>query len=294
MPELPEVEVARRNLDKWLRGQKLTMVELSPRIFVALGQGNAPTFAKNLVAHTVRTVERRGKWLKLQCDRELVLFSHLGMTGKWVLRKHDDPPQPYERARLDSARRSVRYLDPRLFGTLVGTGGDDAPSAWRALGPDALADGVDVAALHAKLAKRKKTVKETLLDQTVLAGVGNIQAAEALWRAKIHPERAAASLTTAEVRALAEGIAGTIRDTLAREDGPEITYVEEAGAANPFDVYGKQGEPCPRCRTTLVRIVQGGRSTVYCPKCQKPKAASRVKVVAKTLPKSKKHRVHSR
>ncbi|HEX4457676.1 MAG TPA: DNA-formamidopyrimidine glycosylase family protein, partial [Polyangia bacterium] len=131
MPELPEVEVARRNLEKWLRGQTVTAVELSPRVF----EGNAPAFAKKLVAHKVQRVERRGKWLRLQCDRDVVLFSHLGMTGKWVLRKHDDPPQPYERARLDSARRSVRYIDPRLFGTLVGAGGDDAPKAWRALGP---------------------------------------------------------------------------------------------------------------------------------------------------------------
>jgi formamidopyrimidine-DNA glycosylase len=130
--------------------------------------------------------------------------------------------------------------------------------------------------LQARLARRKKSIKETLLDQKVLAGVGNIQAAEALWRAKIHPERRADTLTTAETRALADGIVGSIRDTLAREDGPEITYVEEAGAENPFDVYGKQGQPCPRCGTTLVRLVQGGRSTVYCPKCQKlklPRAA---------------------
>ena len=268
MPELPEVEVARRNLEKWLRRQKLTKVELSPRVF----EGNAPAFAQKLVAHTVQEVERRGKWLRLQCDHELVLFSHLGMTGKWVLRKHDDPPQPYERARLDNARRSVRYVDPRLFGTLVGASGDTAPNAWRALGPDALVDGVDAAQLQSKLAKRRKTIKETLLDQTVLAGVGNIQAAEALWRAKIHPERAADSLTKAEVAALADGIVASIRDTLAREDGPEITYVEEAGAENPFDVYGKQGQACPRCGTTLVRIVQGGRSTVYCPKCQRLKA----------------------
>jgi formamidopyrimidine-DNA glycosylase len=268
MPELPEVEVARRNLEKWLRRQTLTQVELSPRIFV----GNAPAFAKKLRGRTVVAVERRGKWLRLGLDDDLVLFSHLGMTGKWVLRKQADPTLPYERARLDSAKRSVRYIDPRLFGTLVGAIGDDAPAAWRALGPDALVDGVDPTQLQAKLARRKKSIKEALLDQTVLAGVGNIQAAEALWRAKIHPERRADTLTAKEVGALADGIVGSIRDTLAREDGPEIVYVEEAGAENPFDVYGKQGQPCPRCGTTLMRLVQAGRSTVYCPKCQKVKA----------------------
>ena len=92
----------------------------------------------------------------------------------------------------------------------------------------------------------------------MLAGVGNIQAAEALWRARLHPERAASSLTPAEVRALARAIEARSRDTLAREDAPEITYVEEAGADNPFDVYGKQGEPCPRCGTTP-RAPRAGR-----------------------------------
>jgi formamidopyrimidine-DNA glycosylase len=264
VPELPEVEVARRNLEKWLKRQKLLLVELSPRSFV----GRAPAFAKELCGRTLKAVERRGKWLRLVFDGELALFSHLGMTGKWVLRDRDDPPQRFERARLDSARRSVRYLDPRLLGRMRPAHGDEAPATFIALGPDPLVDGIDVVQLHKKLLRRKKSIKETLLDQTVLAGVGNIQAAEAMWRARINPTRGADSLTAAEVQALADGIDGSIADTLAREDSPEITYVEEAGADNPFAVYGKHGEPCPRCQTTLVRIVQAGRSTVYCPRCQ--------------------------
>jgi formamidopyrimidine-DNA glycosylase len=224
---------------------------------------------------TVRAVERRGKWLRLVLDGERALFSHLGMTGKWVLRAHDAPPERYERARLDTAKRSVRYLDPRLFGTLVGVRGERAPASWTLLGPDALVDGVDAAKLHARLARISRSIKETLLDQTIVAGVGNIQAAEALWRARIHPERAASSLSTAEVRTLARAIEASIRDTLARQEGPEIIYVEEAGADNPFDVYAKQGEPCPRCGTTLRRIVQGGRSTVLCAKCQPRRVGKR-------------------
>jgi len=278
LPELPEVEVARRNLEKWLRRGTLTRVELSPRLFVIAGAGGARAFAETMRGATVRAVERRGKWLRLALDGELALFSHLGMTGKWVVRDHDAPPERFERARLDTAKRSVRYLDPRLFGTLSGVRGDRAPSAWSTLGPDALVDGVDAERLHARLARLSRSIKETLLDQTIVAGVGNIQAAEALWRARIHPERAASSLSAAEVRTLARAIEGSIRDTLAREDGPEITYVEEAGAENPFDVYGKQGEPCPRCGSKLVRIVQGGRSTVYCKKCQ-PRRARRSAVV---------------
>lgn len=275
MPELPEVEVARRNLEKWLERGTLVRVELSARLFVVSGVGGAAAFARALHGRTVVGVERRGKWLRLALDGELALFSHLGMTGKWVLRAHDDPPQRFERGRLDSARRSVRYLDPRLFGTMQGARGDATPAAWSALGPDALVDGVDAARLHARLARITRSIKEALLDQTILAGVGNIQAAEALWRARINPTRPASSLAPAEVGALARGIEASIRDTLAREDLPEITYVEEAGAENPFDVYGKHGEPCPRCGATLERIVQGGRSTVFCRRCQPRRAARR-------------------
>jgi formamidopyrimidine-DNA glycosylase len=275
MPELPEVEIARRNLERWLGGGRLTRVELSPRLYYG---GSAPVFARRLVGRRVRAVERRGKWLRLLCDGALTLYSHLGMTGKWVLRKHADPEQRYERARLDTARRSVRYVDPRLFGRLFGVAGDGAPPpAWSALGPDALVDGIEPARLHARLARIRRSVKETLLDQSILAGIGNIQAAEGLWRARIHPERPAASLTLAEARALARGLGGSIRDTLGSEDSPEITYVEEPGAENPFDVYGRQGEPCPRCGTRLRRIVQGGRSTVYCPRCQPRRPARRAR-----------------
>ena len=275
MPELPEVEVARRNLGKWLERSALVRVELSPRLFVLSGVGSARAFAATMQGRTVRAVERRGKWLRLALDGELALFSHLGMTGKWVLRAHDAPPERFERARLDTQKRSVRYVDPRLFGTLEGARGDDAPSAWKLLGPDALVDGVDAARLHARLARITRSIKEALLDQTILAGVGNIQAAEALWRAKINPMRGSSSLSPAEVKSLARAIEASIADTLAHEDSPEITYVEEAGADNPFDVYGKHGEPCPRCRRTLRRIIQGGRSTVFCQRCQPPGRAAR-------------------
>ncbi|HEX8953751.1 MAG TPA: DNA-formamidopyrimidine glycosylase family protein, partial [Polyangia bacterium] len=218
MPELPEVEVARRNLERWLQRGRLVRVELSPRLYVVSGVGGAGAFATAMRGRTVRAVERRGKWLRLALDGDLALFSHLGMTGKWVLRAPDAPTQRFERARLDTAKRSVRYLDPRLFGTLEGARGERAPAAWTALGPDALVDGVDAARLHARLARRSRSIKETLLDQTIVAGVGNIQAAEALWRARLNPMRAASSLSPAEVRALARGVEASIKETLERDD----------------------------------------------------------------------------
>ncbi len=163
----------------------------------------------------------------------------------------------------------MRYLDPRQFGRLVPSP-DGAPIAeWRALGRDPLADGLDAAWLGEALRGRRGPVKLALMDQSLLAGVGNIQATEALWRAKIHPARPAGDLDRRAVARLVEGILGSLRDTLAAEDGPELTYVEEAGAPNPFAVYGRAGEPCPRC-PALVRDVLGGRGTVFCPRCQRP------------------------
>jgi formamidopyrimidine-DNA glycosylase len=122
--------------------------------------------------------------------------------------------------------------------------------------------------LQERLARISRSIKETLLDQRLFAGVGNIQAAESLWRAKLHPQRRASSLKAAEIKSLVRAIDASIRYTIDQEDGPEIRYVEE-GAENPFKVYAREGEPCPRCKQTLRRIIQGGRSTVFCAHCQK-------------------------
>ncbi len=267
MPELPEVELARRNLAAWLGGKRVERAEVGA---TRIARGSSPrAIARLLDGRRVRAVERRGKWLRLLLDDGAALYSHLGMTGKWVARKAADPPERFERARIDAARGpSVRYLDMRLFGRLV-PAPDGALDEWSALGPDPLADGIDVARLAAALGRRRGPVKVALMDQAVLAGVGNIQATEALWRAKVHPARPADALSAAEVRRVADGVERSIAETLAREEGPEITYVEEPGAANPFAVYGRAGEPCPRCRAKLARTVLGGRGTVFCPRCQR-------------------------
>jgi len=262
MPELPEVEHARRCLERWLRGATLDAATLlEPRI----GRGtSARAFSRALVGRRVERVDRRGKWLRIVLDEGL-LFSHLGMTGKWV-RATSDAKLRFEHARLDATRRgrkvSVRYLDARMFGTLR-VARDDLP-AWRALGPDPLHDGLDVDALTARLSRRSGAIKPALLDQKLIAGVGNIQAAEALFLARIDPRRPARSLSRKEVGALVRGIDRSIARTLASQKGPSIIYVEEPGAPNPFLVYDRGGEPCPKCGRPLTKIVQAGRSTVYC------------------------------
>jgi formamidopyrimidine-DNA glycosylase len=270
VPELPEVEHARRTLAKWLVGARLEAVIVHDARILDAGV-RAESAARALEGRRVRAVERRGKWLRLVLDRGLV-FSHLGMTGKWVLARPGDDSVRFEKLRLDvragRTRRSVRYLDPRLFGRFV-VAEQDLP-AWSELGPDPLSDGIDVAALHAKLARRKLAIKPTLLDQTVLAGVGNIQATEALFFARIDPRRPARELSRVETAALARAIRRSIAAAmklLARED--TITYVEEPGAENPFTIYGREGTPCPRCREPLAKLVLAGRGTVMCASCQR-------------------------
>jgi formamidopyrimidine-DNA glycosylase len=275
VPELPEVEHARRMLDGWLAKARIEAVKVvDPRI---LDEGAKPAWVVTaLEGRRVRAVERRGKWLRIVLDGSppARVFSHLGMTGKWVLARPGDAALPFEKVRFDVVasrkRRSVRYVDPRIFGRFVVVDAGEAdPPAWTALGPDPLADGIDVEALHARLAKRKLPIKPTLLDQTVLAGVGNIQATEALFTARIDPRRPAREVSRKEVAALARGIRKSIDRTLELQDGPVITYVEEPGAENPFAIYGHEGEPCPRCKRPLTKIVLGGRGTVFCTHCQR-------------------------
>ena len=268
MPELPEVEVGRRNLTRWIGGSTIehVVVAKSP----VLHGGSPEHIVRALRGRTLRSIARHGKWIRIVLDDGTRVFSHFGMSGKWVLRAIDAPAERWERMRLDvrkgTKHRSVRYVDPRMLGRITVSPHD--VDGWLALGPDPLNDGIDLPRLQTVLARRKKTIKETLLDQAVLAGIGNIQATDALWHARIHPQRRANALSASEVRALVRGIGRSIRETLAHESGPEITYVEEAGAKNPFRVYGRGGEPCPRCKTALTRIVLGGRGTVFCGKCQ--------------------------
>lgn len=264
MPELPEVEIAARNLRSWARGARI-VDEQFPKSRVIRGSR-----VEGLVGRVLKSVDRRGKWLRIVLDDDTRVFSHLGMSGRWVRRKVDDETERWERGRLDVERRgkrtSLRYVDPRMFGRIA-VSRDDLDE-WVGLGPDPLVDGLDGPTLREAIGARRRSIKEVLMDQTVIAGVGNIQATEALWRARIDPRAAADSLSPRRIGQLARAIHWTITRTLELEEGPEIQYVEDAGAPNPFVVYGREGEPCPRCRTPLTRIVLGGRSTVFCGTCQ--------------------------
>ena len=283
MPELPEVEVAARNLRRWALGRKVRGAEADRTAIVRPG---GPRALEALVGARVRDVDRVGKHLLVTLargagDKHLVgLWSHLGMTGKWLRRRAGAAPPRFSHARLALDDGAVlHYCDMRRFGRLrvvPGARFSEIPTL-AALGPDPLRDGIDAAALHARLARTRLPIKVALLDQTILAGVGNIQAAEACFRARLDPRRPAASLTRAEVGRLARAILASIAYTLGcfADDGADagdgaIVYVEENREANPFKVYGRAGEPCPRRNGTIRRIVQAGRSTFFCPACLAP------------------------
>lgn len=269
MPELPEVELAARSLRRWLGGRVVRGATAErTRIFRS---SDPARFERDLPGKRLEGVERRGKVLLLRFSGGIGLLSHLGMTGKWVLRRGGPPPR-HSRASLGlDGGEVLHYLDPRLFGKLSILPADRLGQAEevRSLGPDPLIDGIDPDALHDWFRRTRRQVKVVLMDQRVLAGLGNIQATEALFLARLHPSRPASSLSREETARLVGAISDSIRETLEKEGASEeLTYVEEPGGPNPFLVYGRTGQPCPRCGSTLESESIGGRTSVFCPRCQ--------------------------
>lgn len=255
MPELPDVEHNRRELTKWLVGARIDRARTTDRWIAR--PGSPLRFGRLLSGQRVSEVARKGKWLRVALESGDRLFSHLGMTGWWVETDRGAPATAAERARIDVGERSVRYLDPRRFGRLI-VSSDDIPE-WTELGPDPLADGIRVARLARLLRTRKRAIKDALMDQSILAGIGNILATEALWRARIDPRSRSSALAIEELRVIARHLRGAIRDEL---------RTRERGEEDVFAIYGRTGERCPRCGAKIARVVIGGRTSAYCPRCQ--------------------------
>jgi formamidopyrimidine-DNA glycosylase len=275
VPELPEVEIAARNLRSWTRGRAIAEAAVSPKARYILRPSAPTAFARALAGARFGEIRRVGKHLLVSLEKDgapLGLLAHLGMTGKWLRRAAGDPPTRFSRARLRLDDGTVLHFeDMRLFGRLrvvPGARFDEVPEV-AALGRDPLEAGIDEGALAADLARSRQPVKVRIMDQRILPGVGNIYASEALFRAKIDPRRKASALSRAEVHRLAAAVVEAMKDGIARQESPEITYVEEGGE-NPFLVYAREGEKCPRCgKGTITRIVQAQRSTFFCPRCQR-------------------------
>lgn len=275
MPELPEVEIAARNLRAWTKGRAIDGIEADRGARYVFRPAGPAAFARTLSGARFRSIRRIGKNLLVSLETArapIGLLAHLGMTGKWLVRDGDAQVPRFSRARfrLDDGR-VLHFCDMRLFGRLRVVPGArfEEVAEIAALGPDPLEQGIDRERLHEALARSRLPVKVRIMDQRLLPGVGNIVASEALFRARIDPRRKSSSISRREAGAIADAVLGSVKETIAREEGPEITYVEEPGSENPFQVYAREGERCPRCRKAkIVRVVQAARSTFFCPRCQ--------------------------
>ncbi len=273
MPELPEVESVRRRLAPVLEGRSLERVEISD---ARLTRPFDPELvARELEGEQVVAVDRRGKYLIVRFGSGRALLVHLRMTGSL---RHASaaslPADPYRRAvvRLDDGS-DVAYRDVRRFGTwLLLEPGELEPYIGERIGPEPLETSFTARKLGALLAKRKAPVKAVILDQRTLAGIGNIYADEALWRARIHPLREARTLAAGEVAALRRGIRKALELGIARQGSTLRDYAlpdgGSGGMQHEFKVYGRTGDPCDRCGAPIEKIRVAGRGTWYCPSCQ--------------------------
>ncbi|MDT0308215.1 bifunctional DNA-formamidopyrimidine glycosylase/DNA-(apurinic or apyrimidinic site) lyase [Streptomyces sp. DSM 44917] len=286
MPELPEVEVVRRGLERWVSGRTVETAQvLHPRAVRRHTAGPAD-FADRLRGAVVPRARRRGKylWLPLGPDSGLALLAHLGMSGQLLVQPERAPDEKHLRIRITFADRAggeLRFVDQRTFGglSLHPLTADEVPDVIAHIAPDPLEPAFDEDAFHAALRRRRTTVKRALLDQSLISGVGNIYADEALWRSRLHYERPTATLTrdrTAE-------LVGHIRDVMAAALAAGGTsfdslYVNVNGQSGYFDrsldAYGREGEPCRRCGTPMRRRPWMNRSSYFCPRCQRPPRAA--------------------
>ena len=277
MPELPEVETVRVRLEPKLVGRRFQRVEIfDPRLTRPFDPAGV---AAELEGERVVAVDRRGKYLVVRFESGRVLLIHLRMTGNLLHRNGDSPADEdddrHRRAvvRLDDGS-DVVYRDMRRFGTWLLAEGDELePYLGDRIGREPLTRSFTAKRLGEVLAGRRTPAKAALLDQRRLAGVGNIYADEALWRARIHPLRPAGELDEAELRALHRAIRGALRAGIDRQGASLRNYRTPDGSRgrmqDEFRVYGREGEPCERCGTPIEKIRAAGRGTYYCPSCQR-------------------------
>jgi formamidopyrimidine-DNA glycosylase len=271
MPELPEVETVCRQLDPELKGKRIERLEVLDARWCR--PVSPAELEASLGGATIRNLGRRGKYLLLGLGGERTLVMHLRMTGNLVLIEERSVSERHLRARfaLDDGRE-LWFTDPRRFGEAFLI--DDAELAGRfeRLGPEPLSDEFTAEALGAVAAGRRAPLKSFLLDQSAIAGIGNIYADEALFRARLHPLSPAASMKPAHVAALRDGVVAALQAGIGGGGASIDDYRDGRGEKgtmqDEFLVHTREGAPCPRCGATILRIVVSGRSTYYCPSCQ--------------------------
>jgi formamidopyrimidine-DNA glycosylase len=286
VPELPEVETVRVGLQRWVAGRTIAAVEVShPRSVRRHGAG-AEDLTSRLAGARIEAASRRGKYLWLPlADRDEALVAHLGMSGQMLVRPSDAPEEKHLHVRITFADGGpeLRFVDQRTFGgvqldALVPTldrPEQRVPSVVVHIARDPLDPYFDDDLFSRRLRRRDSAVKRALLDQTLVSGIGNIYADESLWRAKLHGARLGRVLRPAQVTELLGHVRDVLRESLhAGGTSFDALYVNVNGESGYFDrtlaVYGREGQPCPRCGTAIRRIAFMNRSSFYCPHCQRP------------------------
>jgi len=275
VPELPEVETVRRTLTPaigatirsvWTSGKRLHMQRRPPRKKL-----------EALVGATITAIRRHGKYLLVDTDRPQSILVHLGMTGRFRIQNARSKRAPHTHLVLGLGRgRELRFSDPRRFGQIdvFVRAKERQHPALAVLGPDALDETIDLDRFLAEAKQRRTTLKAFVLDQGVIAGVGNIYASEALWRAGLRPTRRTKRLTRAGAQRLVEAIREVIDNALDNGGTTLSDFVDADGNAGEnadyLWVYDRKGEPCPKCGRAIKRSVLQGRATYYCPTCQPP------------------------
>lgn len=270
MPELPEVETTVRGLTRYLEGERIARVTLNR---ADLRRPFPPDLVQVLTGARVTTMGRRAKYGLIHTDRDQTMVFHLGMSGRW--RIEPEKPEKHDHLVIETGSGHVLALnDARRFGSvdLVPTAGLDSWGAFAALGPEPLGEGLTAAHLKTQLAGRIAPIKQMLLDQQVVAGLGNIYVCEALFRARIRPDKEAGRVTLPALNRLVPAIRDVLSESIAAGGSTIRDYAQPNGElgyfATSWQVYGREGEAC-LCGAPVRRFVQGGRSTFWCPKCQK-------------------------
>jgi formamidopyrimidine-DNA glycosylase len=288
MPELPEVETVRRGLAPAMEGARLAKVEVRDR---RLRWPIAKDFEKRLTGQTVEGLGRRAKYLLADLSSGEVLVMHLGMSGSFRVGADVKPGVYYHERSKSTAHdhvvfhmsngTTVTFNDPRRFGSmkLVKRAKLDSEPLLHGLGPEPLGNAFDAAMLATACARKKTSLKAALSDQRVVAGLGNIYVCEALFRARLSPKRQASTIAgrngnpNARAAALVEAIKAVLQDAIAAGGSSLRDHRRTDGALGDlqhnFQVYDREGQPCPNCKGKIKRFVQTGRSTFYCPSCQK-------------------------
>jgi len=283
VPELPEVEVVRRGLEAHVVGHRLTRVDvLHPRP-VRRHLAGAEDFAALVTGRTVLGARRRGKYLWLPLDSGDAVLAHLGMSGQLLVQPASAPDERHLRVRFamdhDASGRELRFVDQRMFGGLaVSPEGAELPPEIAHIARDPMDPLFDDELFVARVRRRGSGIKRVLLDQTVVSGIGNIYADEALWRAQLHGDRPGTRLRAVDVRRVLADVREVMGAALLQGGTSfDALYVNVNGESGYFDrslhAYGQEGRPCERCGTAITRVAFMNRSSYFCPRCQpRPRA----------------------